>query len=180
MPSPQVAGTSVTWRATPLGGIAPYHYQWSLSAAGQETKFAWGAASTWLWTPSAPGDYQVKVAVRSFGSTNTVGELTQTMPFKVTAKPFTVTLQPSLPAPQTVGSTIIWSASVSGGTGYQYLWCVFNGSVWSPATSWTTSSTWLWTPKVAFGGYAIAVLVRKAGSTTGDPEGSAMVPFPIK
>ena len=75
----------------------------------------WSTASTWSWTPVTTGNYQVRVAVRSAGSSSTVGEMVRSVPFVVTAGVASVTLQPSLPAPQKVGTTILWSAAASGG-----------------------------------------------------------------
>jgi hypothetical protein len=86
VPSPQAIGTTVTWLATAMGGVAPYEFQWTLYGAGQWTVLPWTAASTWTWTPSTPGDdYQVTVAVRSSGRPGTDGEMQQSVPFTVIA-----------------------------------------------------------------------------------------------
>jgi len=88
LPSPQVVGTTVTWLSTATGGVAPYQFQWALYQAGNWTVWPWTIASTWTWTPSTPGnDYQVRVAVRSSGSSSTSGEMVQTVPFTVTSPP---------------------------------------------------------------------------------------------
>ena len=84
VPPPQLVGTSVTWFSTATGGVAPYQFQWALYGAGQWTVWPWTVASTWTWTPSTPGsDYQVRVAVRSLGSSSTSGEMSQSVPFTV-------------------------------------------------------------------------------------------------
>jgi hypothetical protein len=84
VPPPQPVATSVTWLSTATGGVAPYQFQWALYGAGQWTVWPWTAASTWTWTPTTPGnDYQVKVAVRSSGSSSTSGEMSQSVPFTV-------------------------------------------------------------------------------------------------
>jgi hypothetical protein len=183
LPSPQVVGTTVTWLSTAGGGVAPYEFQWALYQAGNWTAWPWTLASTWTWTPSTSGnDYQVRVAARSSGSSSTSGEVSQSVPFTVTAPPVaSVTLQANVASPQIAGSTILWSAAALGGVApYQYRWWVFDGSVWSAATAWTTSSTWSWTPTVANNGYIVRVWVRGAGSSTDAAEASASVPFPIK
>jgi fibronectin type III domain protein len=180
---PQVAGTTITWLSTAAGGVAPYQFQWGVYRAGQWTVGPWTVASTWTWTPSAPGsDYQVRVAVRSSGSSSTLGELVQSVPFTVTApRVASVTLQPNVTPPQTVGNAVRWSAAASGvTTGYEYRWWVFNGSAWNDVTGWTTSSTWSWTPTVANDSYIVGVWVRAAGNSIDAPEVSAFVPFPIK
>jgi len=183
VPSPQVIGTTVTWLATATGGVEPYEFQWALYEAGQWTVLPWTADSTWTWTPSTPGnDYQVTVAVRSSGSSSTEGEMQQSVPFTVIAPLITtVTIEANVVSPQTAGSTILWSATASGGAGpYRYRWWVYNGSVWSAATAWTMSSTWSWTPTVASGAYLVGVWVRGAGNATDAPEAYIYVPFPIK
>jgi hypothetical protein len=180
--SPYLVGTTVTWSSTATGGVAPYQFQWALYGAGQWTVLPWTADSTWTWTPSTPGDdYQVTVAVRSSGSSSTNGEMQQSVPFTVIAPAITaVTIQANVESPQIPGSTILWSATASGGAApYQYQWWVYDGNVWSAATEWTTSSTWSWTPTVANGAYLVGVWVRGAGSSTDAPEASTYVPFPI-
>ena len=180
--SPQLVGTTVTWLATATGGVEPYEFQWRLYGAGQWTVMPWTADSTWTWTPSTPGNnYQVTVAVRSYGNTSTDGEMQQSVPFTVIAPLITsVTIQANVVSPQITGSTILWSATASGGAApYQYRWWMYNGNVWSAATDWTTSSTWSWTPTVANGAYLVGVWVRGAGNSIDAPEAYTYVPFPI-
>jgi hypothetical protein len=182
VPSPQIAGSTITWLSTATGGIAPYQFQWMLYQAGSWTVWPWTLAPTWTWTPSTPGnDYQVRVAVRSSGSTTTSGEMIQSVPFTVVAsRVAAVTLQPNVTAPQTLGGTVRWSAAASGAAGYEYKWWVFNGSAWIAMTGWTTSSTWSWMPTLANDGYFVGIWVRAAGNSIDAPEVSASVPFPIK
>jgi hypothetical protein len=96
VPPPQLVGTTVNWLSTATGGVAPYQFQWALYGAGQWTVWPWTATSTWTWTPTTPGnDYQVKVAVRSSGSSSTSGEMSQSVPFTVTAPVSSFTLSTS-------------------------------------------------------------------------------------
>jgi hypothetical protein len=182
VPSPQVIGTTVTWLATATSGVAPYQFQWSLYRAGEWTVSSWLPNSTWTWTPTTPGDdYQIRVAVRSSGSSSAVGEMVQSVPFTLVARVASVTLQADVAPPQTAGSTIRWSAAALGGAApYQYRWWVFSGGVWSEASGWTTSSTYSWTPTVASDSYKVGVEVRSAGNSAGEGEASASVPFPIR
>ena len=117
LPSPQLRGTTINWLSTATGGVAPYQFQWSLYSAGSWTSSPWTTASSWSWTPSSAGsDYQVRVAVRSAGSTSATGEITQTVPFTVSGPVATnVILKSNLSAPQATGTTILWSASPVGG-----------------------------------------------------------------
>jgi hypothetical protein len=184
VPSPQVIGSTVNWVATASGGVPPYQFQWALYAAGSWTTVQpWTTSATWTWIPSAAGnDYQVRVAARSAGSTSQTGELTQSVPFTVTApSAASVTLTADVASPQPVGSRVRWSAFATGGVApYQYRWWVFDGSVWRAKTGWRTSSTWSWTPKVANDSYVVRVWMRSAGQTANAAEASASVPFSIK
>ena len=183
LPSPQALGTTVSWLSTATGGVAPYEFQWSLYKAGSWTVWPWASASTWTWIPStAASDYQVRVAVRSSGSSSAAGEMTQSMPFTITApKVSSATLGSNVPAPQVVGTTVLWSAGGAGGVApYQYKWWVYDGKTWTAATGWTTSSTWSWTPTAANNSYSVRVWIRSAGSVTDAAETSASVPFAIK
>jgi hypothetical protein len=81
--SPQPAGTPIVFTAKPVGGVGPYEYQWwtfennTWTAAGP-----WDSFNTLNWSrSSASPKYQVRVRVRSAGSTNSNGESTATMSF---------------------------------------------------------------------------------------------------
>jgi hypothetical protein len=87
VPPPLSVGTPVSWLATATGGVAPYQFQWALYTVGQWTVWPWTDASTWTWTPSTSGnDFEVKVAVRSACSTDSRGEMSQSVPFTVVSR----------------------------------------------------------------------------------------------
>jgi hypothetical protein len=182
LPSPQLRGTTINWLSTATGGVAPYQFQWSLYSAGSWTSSPWTTASSWSWTPSSAGsDYQVRVAVRSAGSTSATGEITQTVPFTVSGPVATnVSLKSNLSAPRATGTTILWSASPVGGIApYQYKWWVYDGSVWTAVTTWTTNSSWSWSPTLANSAYVVGVWVRSAGNAADAAETSTSTPFAI-
>ena len=124
----------------------------------------------------------MRVGVRSAGSTSTA-ELTQSMSFSVTASSSTairITLTPNVASPQSEGSSIVWSASVTGGVApYQFKWSLYNSGRWSDVTQWSGSSTWLWRP-ASQGQYQIRVAVRSAGVTSDTPDASATDSFRIR
>lgn len=181
VPSPQRAGTTINWAATSAGGIAPYQYQWSLYNAGSWALGAWTTASTWSWTPPRASDYQIRVAVRSAGSSNATGEMVQTVPFAISVpSASSATLSANLSSPQTALTTIIWSVRGAGGvTPYQYKWWISDGRTWTAKTNWTKSATWSWTPTVENSNYSVGVWIRSAGDLTDAAEVSAVVPFVI-
>jgi hypothetical protein len=84
MLSPPTIGTRLTWVATASGGVGPYQYQWAFYRSGQWTVGPWTSDASTTWTPSTAGEYQVRVRVRSAGSTRNGGELVKTATFMVT------------------------------------------------------------------------------------------------
>jgi hypothetical protein len=70
-PSPQLAGTSVTWTAGAAGGDTPLQYQYWLNTDGVWSMVRdFEASNTWTWTPTQIGQYTVRVRVRSAGSSS--------------------------------------------------------------------------------------------------------------
>ena len=71
-PSPQPAGTALSFVATPVGGTAPYQYKWyTYDGASWTVRADWSSANTFTWTPMTPSNrYQIEVWVRSAGNTN--------------------------------------------------------------------------------------------------------------
>jgi len=80
---PVSAGNTVTWYAVGAGGVAPYQFQWAFYIADHWTVWPWTSAFAMSWTLSTPGDYQVKVVIRSAGNTDSEGEMSQSVPFTV-------------------------------------------------------------------------------------------------
>jgi hypothetical protein len=182
VPSPQVVGSRINWSASAAGGTAPYEFQWSLYQASGWAVGSWTSAATWSWVPSAASsDYVVRVAVRSSGSPNATGEMSQSVPFIVTAAQVTaVSITSNLQPPQRLGKTVRFAATAAGGTGaYEYRWFVWDGTTWTAATRWTGTPTWSWSPAAPNDRYAIRVWVRSLGATTDVPEATASIAFPI-
>jgi hypothetical protein len=74
--SPQPAGTTITWTATPTGGAPPQQYKWLvLGSNGWEVAREWSTDNTFAWTPTVAGPgHRISVWVRSAGNTNDAGE----------------------------------------------------------------------------------------------------------
>jgi hypothetical protein len=152
----------------------------------------WSASNAWTWTPSwGSNKTRVAVWVRNAGSTVdaydnpasngsiafaiTGGNQSQG-PLKVTS------LTASLPSPQTVGTTVTFTAAASGGTTpYQYKWWVFDGIDWSVVQTWSSSNTFTWTPTTPNAGYRVSVWIRNAGSSADayDNNANPSISFPI-
>jgi hypothetical protein len=92
-------------------------------------------------------------------------------------------LTSNLSSPQPPGTTVTFSAGASGGVQpYQYKWLVLNGTTWTMAKDWSTSSTFAWTPTVADASYRVGVWARSGPSTADaadNPLSAQDVAFPI-
>jgi len=162
------AGTPVTWTAVASGGVGPYTYQfWVFNGTTWNIGQGWSASPTWMWVPSAPGNYMFQVWVRNVGSTARVDAYRSAGPYTV-GSPATLTVtrlvaDRTSPVPQ--GTPVTWTVVPSGGTGpYTYEFWVFNGTTWNIGRDWSPSPTWMWIPS-APGNYVFQVWVRNAGST---------------
>jgi hypothetical protein len=96
------------------------------------------------------------------------------------AKLTAVTITASKASPQVPGTTIVLTATPNGGAApQQYKWYIHDDVRWNPVTSWSTSSTYTWTPTTAKSPYNISVGVRSAGSTSDVSEASVNFKFAI-
>jgi hypothetical protein len=77
-------GRSITFTATAAGGVAPYQYKWWVWNGSTWTVARnWGTGNTLAWTPTAPGDYQLQVWVRSAGTSGEPPEAYGNLPMTV-------------------------------------------------------------------------------------------------
>ncbi len=193
--APQQPGTTISWSATPTGGVAPLQYKWLVYENARWTvKGSWTTANTFDWTPTvADPNYRVGVWVRSSGNIIDAEETAASMLFPIagtasappppptaTARASAVTLSADRPAPQTPGTTITWSATPSGGVApHQYKWLVYENARWTASGTWTTSNTFAWTPAMADPNYRVGVWVKSAGNTVDAEEASSSLLFAI-
>ena len=182
-----------------MGGTAPLQYQWLLyDGARWNIIGQWGGSNSYQWTPTyADPNFQIGVWVRSAGSTATL-EASASMAFPITSStsstPPATTTSPSSSAtvtsvvvvadqasPQALGTTINFAAAAAGGSApLEYKWLVYDGLSWQPVTSWSTSTTYAWTPSRRDPNYRVGVWVRSANRTADAPEASRSVAFPIQ
>ena len=181
--APQSPGSTITFTATATSGTVPYQFKWWLFD-GTTWAIArdWSTSNSFAWTPSAPNpNFTVGVWVRSAGETadqpsgsfaNPAGSMTIAFPIQASFASLTG-LTANLAAPQSPGSTIVFSATATAGTApYQFKWWLFNGTTWAIARDWSTSSTFAWTPSVPNPNSAVGVWVRSAGETADQPSGT--------
>jgi hypothetical protein len=89
-----------------------------------------------------------------------------------------VSLTPDKPSPQPLGTTILWTAGVTGGTAPQFqFWVQPVGGPFTLLCAYSSSNTCPWTPSVA-GDYFVFVWARSTGSSA-IFEADALVAFQV-
>jgi hypothetical protein len=183
VPSPQVAGTSITFTATALGCSTPnYRFFIAPPSTGVFAQVQpFGAGNTFVWntTGLAPGPYQVGVWARQQGSTASY-EAFAFITFQIQragspcnelaiwpthgAAVNDITSQP----PQPTGLTIVWSATSGGcGTAEYQFYVAAPGAMPFVVQAYSTNATASWnTAGLPAGTYRISVLARLAGSSS--------------
>ncbi|HZR26542.1 MAG TPA: S8 family peptidase [Vicinamibacterales bacterium] len=168
--APQNRNTTITFTAAASGGTPPYQYRYAVYD-GVSWTFAtnWSATATFAWTPTLlNSSYYVAAWARSNGNSTNTPEVTKSIAYPIVIPTVTsLTLSPNKTAPQLAGTSITWTATATGGIApYEYQFWLYNGSVWSALTNWTTTNTYTWTPATANGGYYVSVWARSSGNTT--------------
>ncbi|MHB8773463.1 MAG: phage tail protein [Syntrophales bacterium] len=170
--SPRPVGTSIVFTAAASGGTGSYQYYFTyLTPAGTWVAArAYSSTPTWTWntTGLATGVYTVQVWARNVGSTASV-EAYKSLSYTLTTGPVSsVTLTPNPVSPRPVGTSIIFTAAASGGSGsYQYYFTYLTpAGTWVAARAYSSTPTWTWnTTGQAAGVYTIQVWARNVGST---------------
>jgi FtsP/CotA-like multicopper oxidase with cupredoxin domain len=184
-PSPQPAGTAITFTAAPTGGdpTGPYEYRFFWRPAASTTwtaGSAYTASASWTWDTTAlglaPGTYYILAQTRHVGNP-ALSEGKKSITFKLTtATPATgATLLPAIatPSPQPAGTAITFTAAATGGdpTGpyeYRFYWRPAASATWTAGSTYTASASWLWDTTalgLTPGTYYILVQTRHVGST---------------
>jgi len=162
--SPQAVDTVITFNASSSGyGSTPQYKFWIKGPSGVWTVAQeYSSSSSWQWTPSQSGSYEICVYVRSMGSSATYEEF-KSIVFKVTGS-FALSVDKT--SPQAAGTVMTFNASSSGyGSTPQYKFLLKGPSgVWTVAQDYSSTSSWQWTPSQA-GSYEICVYVRSLGNT---------------
>jgi hypothetical protein len=184
--SPQNTGTAVTFTAAGSGGVAPLQYKFLVAQGGNaaQTVQSWSTTSTFTWTPSTAASYTVSVWVRSAGVTTDAAQASAQMPYTINTPPpapvTAATLSANVASPQNSGTAVTFMAAGSGGVApLQYKFLVAQGgNAAQTVQSWSTTSTFTWTPSTA-ASYTVSVWVRSAGVTTDAAQASAQMPYTI-
>ncbi|HEY3488540.1 MAG TPA: putative Ig domain-containing protein [Candidatus Deferrimicrobiaceae bacterium] len=170
VPSPQQAGTSVTFTATASGGISPYQYRFIIrdSTGIIYVSTSYSASNSYVWTNGMQvGGYTVEVRARSNGSVLD-NEASITTGYQMAPPPVTgVTISASPAGPQVAGTPVTFTAVAIGGVApYQYRFRVRNSTGAQVAfADYPGGDTFVWaTTGLPAGTYTAEVSARSNGS----------------
>jgi len=167
-PASAYHGTTLTWTANASGGTASttrYAFFRRRAGAGSWTPDvtapAWQSSNVMSWTPASTDTGTWEIVLWAKDGNTPANMNTYGFAAYYNAGPVQVVTPPSLsvsgsPASATYGSTLTWTANVSGGTGTSVRYAFFrrrSGTVaWTPdvnSPAWQTSNTYSWTPTSA-------------------------------
>jgi hypothetical protein len=124
------------------------------------------APYSYTWNNVAAGTYQV--TAKAYDNTGAVS-VSSPVTVKVVSPVKAVTISAGSPtSPRPVGTSVIFNASASGGSGsYQYQFLVKNSLTgWATAQAYSSNSSFTWnTAGLTAGTYNIQVWARNTGST---------------
>jgi len=168
--SPQVVGMTIVWTCSasdPNGDPISYRFWLQAGSGAWIITQDWSSSTTWSWSPSAAGTYNVGCWVRDGRHADSTGfddrKIINGYVIKPNGPPTVSALTPDKASgTQVVGSTILWTASASDPEGDSILyrfWLQASTGAWVVMQDWSSSSTWSWTPNAA-GMYNVGVWVR--------------------
>jgi N-acetyl-anhydromuramyl-L-alanine amidase AmpD len=178
--SPQLSGTSVTFSATSSGCPHPLYQFWILPPGSStwQIKQAYSPSATFTWntTGLAPGNYLYTAWARDQSSSGVncsylgCNDAFMSAPtFSLTRQPCTSVTDSASPAsPQTVGTSITFTATSSGCPQplYQFWILPPGSSTWQIVQPWSPSATFTWnTTGLAPGSYLYTAWARDQSST---------------
>jgi hypothetical protein len=183
-PPPQTPRTAVSITVTPKTA-GHYMYKFWLWDGSQWTALtAWKDWPSLTWFPDAPNpNYRVGASVRSLSDASAPDSGPTVWANYPIAPPIVVNpITASLPSPQPVGKSIVFTVTASGGVPpYRYTWRVWDGSNTTIIAGPSTSNSVTWKPLLAYPYYQISVHVDSAPNV--DPSGSGQgwmsTTFPI-
>ena len=85
IPSPQIAGTSITFTGGGVDGSGVYEYRfWLKSGSTWSMVRPYSTANIWTWAPTTvPGNYGIQVDVRNVGATTTTYEAAKVIAYTI-------------------------------------------------------------------------------------------------
>jgi hypothetical protein len=178
-PSPHIAGSPVIFTATATGSSG-YEYLFNLwQGSTRVASQAWSTSATWTMpADQAPGTYGVQVLVRT--SQSVAYDAFANVTYEVVPRPAaSVTLAPTPgnESPHVAGTAVVFAATATGSSGYEYLFNLWLGNTRVATQPWSSSPTWTMAADQAPGRYGVQVLVRTNRSVPYDV--FANVPYDV-
>jgi hypothetical protein len=173
--SPQLPGTIVNFLAVATGGTGSYQYEFQRRVQGGAfavvQPYSTNPTYRWDTTGVVEAVYEVTVNARNVGSTS-LAESAQTITYIIGNPPATgVNITTDLPSPQLPGTAVLFTASGTGSSGYQYRFWLYDGVSWSMVQDYGVGSTWSLPASTPVGNYTIAVDVRSSTAVYRDAVG---------
>ncbi len=157
------AGTPITWTAAASGGAGTLRYCFYIFKDGTVIQRGdYGTAKTVTYTPPAPGAYTARVYVKDAtgASVNLLSAATT-----VTGAPLTVSSVKASPSTVSIGDTVTWTATASGGSGtLRYCFYIFKDGAVIKRGNYGAARTFSYTPAEA-GTYTARAYVKDATGT---------------
>ena len=161
-PSPHLVGTAVQFTASGTGSSGYQYRFWLHNGASWSMVQDYGVGATWSLPASTPvGSYTIAVDVRT--SSAVYRDAVAYLPYQIgsAVTPATgVGITPDQGSPHTAGTAVLFTASGTGSSGYQYRFWLHNGASWSMVQDYGVGSTWSLPASTPVGNYTIAVDVR--------------------
>src|SRR5207244_2234045 len=114
--SPQPAGTAVTFTASPSGcSSAEYRFYNVVPGSSWQLLRDWSTTPTFSYTGTVPGTYYWEVDVRAAG-TSVSYDAYRVFTYSLSGNSACtgITVTPSLPSPQGVGTSVTYTAAATG------------------------------------------------------------------
>ncbi|MCX8207147.1 MAG: carboxypeptidase regulatory-like domain-containing protein [Methanothrix sp.] len=191
LPSPQYAGSTVTWSATaidPEGYQVYYRFMLNGPSTGYTWRVVqdWSLSNTWTWRTSDIdiGRSQVIVQIRDGLHAPPTGWDDQaSAAFSIVVKPnlppVIASLTPDKPSPQYSGTQIKWTAVATDPERDQIYYRFWlkgpsTENTWQIVRDWSTSNTWTWSSDLGDAGdYTVFVYARDGKHATPNSYDSA-------
>jgi hypothetical protein len=165
-PSPYASGSGPIQLTAngQCGGGTEYWFLYKDPSTGWHTISAYSSSNTALWNADyAAGGYVFEVDIRPIGS-SAAWVAYYDLPFTLSGCGVP-SLTPDVPSPQSPGTAVHWTATVSCTGTPQYLFYVRSpAGAWSIAQPWGASNTFTWSTPATDGAYLVQVNVRNAGA----------------
>ncbi|MBE0568549.1 MAG: hypothetical protein IH577_02585, partial [Deltaproteobacteria bacterium] len=167
----------MVFNAAAAGPSGSFEYRFLRAPPGSGPAIVrpYSSSDFWVWDTAglADGTYTVTVQARTTGSVASF-EATESVSYTLISSivPATgVDITPDQPSPQPAGTAVLFTASGTGSSGYQYRFWLFDGVSWSMVQDYGVGSTWSLPASTPEGNYTIAVDVRTSTAVYRDAVG---------